>query len=183
MKCGPILPLMQRFVNRVVFRSLARLLVAVVRVDQFRKGFFAQLVRLISVHVSERLIHLENRFPTVDQNRDAEPGLLEKPLPFFDLGPRFPPFTDIAEHQHHAEHLVVRVANWRTAIIDRRFPALLADQNGMIREPDNRTGPQHLFYWTFYQLPRLFVHNMKNFFDGYPLSLLPFPTGEALCNG
>src|ERR1700733_3790516 len=102
---------MERFVYRMIFGALARFLVAVFTVDKIREGFSAQFIGLISMHVGEGLIHLENRFPIVNQNRDTEPGLLENALPLVDLDLRFPPLADVAEHQYHPKYLIVKVAN------------------------------------------------------------------------
>src|ERR1035437_4879194 len=125
---------MERLVNGVVLRPLARFLAARCSIHQFREGLVAKFFGLISVHAGECGIYLENRLPVVDQNGDSESGLLEDAVPLVDLDLLRARFADIAKHKNDAKHLVPRVTNRRDAIVNGEFLPLLADQDGMIPE-------------------------------------------------
>src|ERR1700733_4274745 len=103
-------------VDRLVNRMIVRILVIQPSIHQFREGFTAKLFRGIAVHTGERGIHLENRLPAVDEDRDSESRLPEDALPFVDLDLLLAPLADIAKYQHYAQHLIPRIANRRSAI-------------------------------------------------------------------
>ena len=62
---------------------------------------------------------------------------------------RLPPFSDVVEHDHHADQIAFTIVDRRRTIVDDIFAAIFGDEQSVVGKADNSALPDRFCNRTF----------------------------------